>query len=129
MKLFQCIPALLLALILGSFSAFADIVSGVVEDDSGEPLIGASVKLKSDPAKAVLTDIDGNYKMDVPDLKNAVLVVSYVGYDNQEVKVNGRNTVNITMQNNDNVLEEVVVVGYGQQKKASIVGLYHPDLW
>lgn len=90
-------------------------------DDTGEPLIGATIALKGGSA-ATASDIDGNYSLQVPDLKTAVLKVSYVGYLPQEIKVNGRSTVDVTLQTNAEQLEEVVVVGYGQQKKASVVG-------
>jgi len=92
-----------------------------VVDDTGEPLIGATIALKGGSA-ATASDIDGNYSLQVPDLKTAVLKVSYVGYLPQEIKVNGRSTVDVTLQTNAEQLEEVVVVGYGQQKKASVVG-------
>lgn len=90
-------------------------------DDTGEPLIGATIALKGGSA-ATASDIDGNYSLQVPDLKTAVLKVSYLGYLPQEIKVNGRSTVDVTLQTNAEQLEEVVVVGYGQQKKASVVG-------
>lgn len=119
-KIFRCISFLLL-FIAGTASAYADTVRGTVVDDTGEPLIGATIALKGGSA-ATASDIDGNYSLQVPDLKTAVLKVSYVGYLPQEIKVNGRSTVDVTLQTNAEQLEEVVVVGYGQQKKASVVG-------
>ncbi len=119
-KLFRCISFLLL-FIAGTASVYADTVRGTVVDDTGEPLIGATIALKGGSA-ATASDIDGNYSLQVPDLKTAVLKVSYVGYLPQEIKVNGRSTVDVTLQTNAEQLEEVVVVGYGQQKKASVVG-------
>lgn len=119
-KIFRCISFLLL-FIAGTASVYADTVRGTVVDDTGEPLIGATIALKGGSAAAA-SDIDGNYSLQVPDLKTAVLKVSYVGYLPQEIKVNGRSTVDVTLQTNAEQLEEVVVVGYGQQKKASVVG-------
>ena len=119
-KIFRCISFLLL-FIAGTASVYADTVRGTVVDDTGEPLIGATIALKGGSA-ATASDIDGNYSLQVPDLKTAVLKVSYVGYLPQEIKVNGRSTVDVTLQINAEQLEEVVVVGYGQQKKASVVG-------
>lgn len=119
-KIFRCILFLLL-FIAGTASVYADTVRGTVVDDTGEPLIGATIALKGGSA-ATASDIDGNYSLQVPDLKTAVLKVSYVGYLPQEIKVNGRSTVDVTLQTNAEQLEEVVVVGYGQQKKASVVG-------
>lgn len=119
-KIFRCISFLLL-FIAGTASVYADTVRGTVVDDTGEPLIGATIALKGGSA-ATASDIDGNYSLQVPDLKTAVLKVSYVGYLPQKIKVNGRSTVDVTLQTNVEQLEEVVVVGYGQQKKASVVG-------
>ena len=119
-KIFRCISFLLL-FIAGTASVYADTVRGTVVDDTGEPLIGATIALKGGSA-ATASDIDGNYSLQVPDLKTAVLKVSYVGYLPQEIKVNGRSTVDVTLQTNAEQLEEVVVVGYGQQKKSSVVG-------
>lgn len=119
-KIFRCISFLLL-FIAGTASVYADTVRGTVVDDTGEPLIGATIALKGGSA-ATASDIDGNYSLQVPDLKTAVLKVSYVGYLPQEIKVNGRSTVDVTLQTNAEQIEEVVVVGYGQQKKASVVG-------
>lgn len=119
-KIFRCISFLLL-FIAGTASVYADTVRGTVVDDTGEPLIGVTIALKGGSA-ATASDIDGNYSLQVPDLKTAVLKVSYVGYLPQEIKVNGRSTVDVTLQTKAEQLEEVVVVGYGQQKKASVVG-------
>lgn len=95
-------------------------VTGVVLDNLGEPIIGASVAVKGTTTGTV-TDIDGRFSFQVPD--NAVLVVSYIGYISQEIAVNNVQTpLNIVLKENSQELEEVVVVGYGVQKKASITG-------
>lgn len=115
--------ALMLAvLILGTQAAWSAIVTGTVVDDTGEPLIGAAVNLKSNPKIAVVTDIDGNYRINVPDVQKDALVFSYVGMNPLEEAVKGRSVVNVTLSSNAELLEDVVVVGYGQQKKATVVG-------
>lgn len=93
-------------------------VTGVVNDENGEPLIGASVLVKGTTVGSS-TDIDGNFSIKAG--KGATLVVSYVGYDSQEVAVTG-SPLTITMQPNNQMLDEVVVVGYGTQKKATMTG-------
>ena len=114
--------ALLMAMVLsGSLSAWADIVKGNVTDETGEPLIGATVMVVGIPG-GTATDIDGNYSLNVPDIKKNELRFSYVGMDQQVIKVNGRTVINVVLKSGDTSLDEVVVVGYGQQKKASVVG-------
>ncbi|MDE6495213.1 MAG: carboxypeptidase-like regulatory domain-containing protein, partial [Duncaniella sp.] len=120
-KLFRCISLLLLYVGLGTAWAYADTVRGTVVDDTGEPLIGVSVLLQG-TSQGIATDLDGQYSLNVPNLKTAVLNFSYVGMVSQEVKVNGRSVVDVTLKSDSEVLDEVVVVGYGQQKKASVVG-------
>lgn len=95
-------------------------VKGQVVDDLGEPLIGASVRVKNSTVGAV-TDLDGNFQLDVK--ANAVLVVSYLGFNSREVAVRGRAVLEpIQLNSDNNVLEQVVVVGYGVQKKADLTG-------
>ncbi|MCM1355974.1 MAG: TonB-dependent receptor [Staphylococcus sp.] len=120
-KVFRCISLLLLFIGIGTVWAHADTVRGTVVDDTGEPLIGVTVLLKGSNQGAS-TDIDGQYSINVPNLKTAVLDFSYVGMVAQSIKVNGRNVVDVTLVPDNEMLDEVVVVGYGQQKKASIVG-------
>lgn len=122
-KLFRCISFLTLILCnLGGVKAFADTVKGTVTDDTGEPLIGATVAVKGKSQIGTATDIDGNYVLNIPDSKSDVLVFSFIGMKPKEVKVNGQKTINVTLDSNTELLDEVVVVGYGQQKKASVVG-------
>ena len=93
--------------------------SGTVVDNNGEPVIGASVVLKGKSSVGTVTDFDGNYKLAVPN-QNSVLVISYVGMLTQEVKASNRKQ--IVLKEDAAQLNEVIVVGYGQQKKASVVG-------
>lgn len=94
-------------------------VKGVVSDPSGEPLIGASI-LAQGTTVGTSTNIDGEYTINVaPD---ATLVVSYVGYDTQNVPVDGRTSINVTMQENSVMLNEVVAIGYGTVKKSDATG-------
>ncbi|MCF0180109.1 MAG: TonB-dependent receptor [Bacteroidales bacterium] len=115
---------MLFVVLMSVSSAFAQhaTVQGTVVDNFGDPVTGAAVILKSDRTVGVATDIDGNFVLQVPDAKKAVLVVSFVGMQTQEVQVNGVKNLKITLQENAEVIEDVVVVGYGQQKKASVVG-------
>ncbi len=94
-------------------------VTGKICDANGEPLIGASIQVKGTTIGSI-TDIDGNYSLEVPD--DAVLVISYIGYIAQEVSVGIKNVVNIALKEDAEVLDEVVVVGYGVQKKSDVTG-------
>jgi len=92
-------------------------IKGRVSDKAGLPLPGVSVKIKS-LNKGTLTDINGLFEIDVPD--NATLLISYVGYQSQEVDVSGKTMLEITMVESPKSLNEVVVVGYGTQKRTSV---------
>ncbi len=95
-------------------------VNGVVVDASGEPVIGASVQLKGAAGVGTITDLDGKFTLSVP--TNGVLQISYIGYKTTEVRVNGQAGLKVTLQEDTETLDEVVVVGYGIQKKASVTG-------
>lgn len=120
-KSYRSLSVLLVFLLTGFMSAWAIPVTGLVTDDTGEPLIGVTVMVVGVPG-GVTTDIDGNYRIEVANPKKAELRFTYVGMDPVTEKVNGRTVVNIVMKASDESLEELVVVGYGQQKKASVVG-------
>lgn len=94
-------------------------VTGQVIDATGEGVIGASV-LEAGTTNGTITDFDGNYKIQVK--PNATLRFSYVGFVSQSVRVAGQKTINVTLLEDRNVVEEVVVVGYGHQKKESVIG-------
>ncbi|MDC6365632.1 TonB-dependent receptor [Muricauda sp. AC10] len=89
-------------------------VSGTVTDDQGTPMPGANVILKN-TTTGVQTDFDGNYTLNnVP--SNGTLIFSYIGFSPQEVFINGQNTINVTLQEDTQALDEVVVIGYGELK-------------
>ena len=94
-------------------------INGIVVDEAGIPVIGAAVVQKG-TSNGVVTDLDGNFVMTVPG--NATLVVSCIGYITQEVNVNGSDNVNVTLSEDSEQLDEVVVVGYGTLKKRDVTG-------
>ncbi len=94
-------------------------ISGTIKDSKGVPIIGANIKIKG-TTKGTITDLNGKYQLDAP--ANASLVVSYIGYLSKEVPVSGKSTVNITIQEDLQKLDEVVVIGYGTVKKRDLTG-------
>lgn len=92
-------------------------VKGTVTDATGEPLIGASVIVKG-TSQGVSTDIDGQYTLQAR--QDATIVFSYVGYNTREVKVDSRHKIDVTLDENNQVLDEVVVVGYGSLSKKEL---------
>lgn len=96
-----------------------DIISGRVSSSIGEPMIGASVMVKG-TTNGTITDLDGNFKVEAS--STATLIISYVGYVTQEVQIAGRKAVNITLKEDTGLLEEIVVVGFGTQKKVNLTG-------
>jgi iron complex outermembrane receptor protein len=95
-------------------------VTGTVYEADGEPAIGASVMVQGLTNVGAATDIDGNYRLEVA--SNAVLVVSYIGYDTQTIPVNGRTNIDVHLVTNTKALNELVVVGYGAVKKSDATG-------
>ena len=94
-------------------------LKGTVRDKLGESIIGASVLIEG-TSQGTITDLDGNYVIEnIPAGKN-VLVVSYVGYQTQKLEIDGRNVINVILQEDTEVLDEVVVVGYGVQRKTDV---------
>ena len=96
-------------------------ISGVVTDKTGETVIGASVRVKGQESKGSITDINGKYQI-VDVASNATLIFSYIGMREQEIAVNGRSTINVKMEEDSQLIDEVVVVGYGSAKKRDLTG-------
>ena len=94
-------------------------LTGVVTDASNEPVIGASVVEKG-TTNGVITDYEGNFTLNVS--ANATIVISYVGFQTQEIAVNGRSHIKTILKEDNEVLDEVVVVGYGTMKKSDMTG-------
>ena len=94
-------------------------VTGVVKDAAGEPIIGANIVVKG-TTNGTVTDLDGNFTLQCP--PNAVLVVTYVGFTEQEIPVGSKSELMITLREDSQSLDEVVVVGYGTQKKVTLTG-------
>ena len=129
-KLILCKTNLLLLLFpvlmsTGTFAAASEkltsydlVVQGVVTDKEGNPLVGVTVTVKADQMTGTVTDINGNYKITVPD-EDAVLVFSYIGFISEEVPVNGRSVIDFTMTEDVTQLGEIVVIGYGTQEKGT----------
>lgn len=95
-------------------------VHGNVVDETKEPLIGVTVQVKG-TTQGTVTDIDGNYSLQV-DNPNATLIFSYIGYKKQDISLKSRSVVNVTMKTDSEILDDVVVVGYGTQKRLSVTG-------
>lgn len=120
----QKIPYLFLLMLFSCLTISAQkgmTVRGTVFDSNGETIIGASVVLKGNNSIGTISDIDGNFMLTVPN-ENSTLVVSFVGMKSKEVKATLSGLIKVTLEDDSQQLEEVVVVGYGQQKKASVVG-------
>ncbi|MBO4756936.1 MAG: TonB-dependent receptor [Bacteroidales bacterium] len=124
MKLFNTIRCLFLAtmLTLSATTMFAQnvTVKGKVTDSRGEPVIGATVMLSGNQTVGALTDMDGNYSINVP--SNSSLIFSCVGYATQTIAVDGRTTINIAFEEDTEFLDETVVIGYGTQRKRLLTG-------
>lgn len=123
MKLFEkkvarCIAVLAL-LLSANVAAFAQQakITGTVTDPGGEPLIGVSVRIDKNGAGAV-TDLDGRYTLEAP--TSATLVFSYIGYETVEVALKGRTKVDVTLKEHQDMLSEVVVIGYGTMDKKEL---------
>ena len=118
----RLVPVLLLLLHSAIGLAQGGItVKGTVVDTKGETVIGASVILKGSPRVGTVTDFDGNFVLKVPDEKS-VITVSYVGCKPRDIEVGSQRAFKVVLAEEENKLNDVVVVGYGQQKKASVVG-------
>ena len=133
-SLLKAAPMLMGMLLIGTpASAFAEessnsielsvqesiIVQGKVVDKKGEPLIGVNI-LEVGTTNGTITDFDGNFVLNVE--SNATLRVSYIGYKEINLPVNGKKQLNITLEEDTKALEEVVVIGYGAVRKADLAG-------
>ncbi len=95
-------------------------IKGNITDENNEPLIGVSVRVKNATNIGTVTDIDGNYQLDIP--LNSTLIVSYIGSVTQEIAVGSRTLINIVLEEDSHGLEEVVVIGYGTVRKKDLTG-------
>ena len=109
---------LMLLALLVSVTSFAQGIVGTVIDEKGEPVIGATIADKRDLRKTTVTDVDGRFTINVA--PGTMLIISYVGYETIEVAAANGMTINLSL--NNQVLDELVVVGYGVQKKSSVTG-------
>ena len=110
----------LLALLIAITTFGQEItVNGVVIDETETPLIGATVQVKN-TQKGVVTDFDGKFSIKANN--NATLIISYIGYKNQEIKIKNQRNLNIKLEPDNAMLDEVVVVGYGSMKKSDLTG-------
>ncbi len=116
----RVLSVLFLLLSLVTFGQSSKVVTGKVTDANGEAVIGASVAVKG-TTKGASTDVSGNFKIEVPG-SSTVLVVSFVGYDTQELVVGNKTNFDVVLTSRENVLEEMVVIGYGTQKKSDLTG-------
>ncbi len=115
--------ALVTLLLLVSAGAMAqETVTGTVYDDLGDPVLGATVReVGGDATNGVITDMDGNFSIKVSST-TATLLVTYIGFQEQEVSLGGRTSVEIYLAQDALMLDEMVVVGYGVQKKKLVTG-------
>lgn len=114
---------MLLTLVLGSglVQAQERPISGLVSDETGIPIPGVTVQEKG-TSKGAVTDFDGEFSLSVSDNNNTVLVFSFLGYKSKEVSIGAKTNFNITLEEDSESLDEVVVVGYGTQKEENLVG-------
>ncbi|WP_337942258.1 TonB-dependent receptor [Parabacteroides sp.] len=94
-------------------------ITGIVIDPNGEAVIGANVSIKGTTI-GTITDMDGKFSLDIPN--NATLLISYIGYIPQEIRIGNQNTVKINLKEDTQAIDEVVVVGFGTQKKINLTG-------
>ncbi len=96
-------------------------VRGLVMDEEDEPMIGAVITLKSDPGIGTVTGVDGTFTLDIPSA-DEILIISYLGYQSLEVDVNGKSNLSVKLSPDLQTLDEVIVVGFGTQKKRFTTG-------
>lgn len=113
------VAVLTLAISLGALAQNSVTVTGVVSDENGTPMIGAGVMQKG-TSNGVVTDIDGKYSIVVP--ASAVLTFNYISYKTLDVPVAGKTEISVTLEPDNNLLDEVVVIGYGTMKRSDLTG-------
>jgi TonB-dependent starch-binding outer membrane protein SusC len=111
----------LIMLFIFNIEAYGQNVTGTVVDETNTPLPGVSVMVKNTQT-AALTDLNGNYQIKADNIQSDVLIFTFIGMENQEVAIEGRTQINVTMQVSATVLGEVVAIGYGTAKKKDITG-------
>lgn len=106
-------------LFIGMVNVYAQqhALNGKVLDGNGEPLIGVSIQVKNTP-RGTITDFNGNFSVEV--ISGETLIISYIGYLQQEIAITNQKTLNVTMAEDSQTLDEVVVVGYGSQSKRKV---------
>lgn len=114
-------PAACLLICCTAVQAQQTVISGVVTDDKNDPLPGVSIQVK-DTKTGVTTGTDGSFSLTVPDIQRSVLIATFIGYERTEMPLAGRKQVQITLQTGNRKLDEVVVVGYGNQQKVKLTG-------
>ncbi len=116
----KCVATLLLSVVCMIGFAQTRQVSGTVSDETGEPMIGVNVIVKG-TTNGSMTDLDGNYSIQNVE-SGAVLTVSYIGYVSQQLPIGSQSVINIVLKEDLQALDEIVVVGYGVQKKSDLTG-------
>ena len=114
------ICSLFLILLCNSLFAQSSTVTGIVKDLKGEMLIGATVLVKENPSVVSIVDVDGTYSVEA--LGNQTLIFTMIGFKDQEVPINNRSSIDIVLNEDTQLLDEVVVVGYGVQRKKEVTG-------
>lgn len=115
------ISLMLLAVGVNLLAQQRQTVRGTVVDSANEPLIGVAVTVKNNPGVGVVTDIDGRFSITLEG-NNTVLEFSFLGMERQTIDVKGRSDIRVVMKEDTKIFDEVIIVGYGQQRKASVVG-------
>ena len=109
-----------LSILFSGLQLLGQNVSGTIVDENGEGVIGATILVRGS-TQGTTTDFDGNFNLEVPTLTDT-LEISYVGYEQQVIPINLRNSIDVVMSLNANEMDEIVVVGYGRQKKRLVTG-------
>ena len=98
------------------------LVTGTVNDENGSPLPGATIQLRGSETVGAITDFDGNFSISIPNQSSSILIISYIGYVNQEINISNTNSINVNLEPDTEALEEVVVIGYGTVLKRDLTG-------